>query len=204
MAHGKRLGSFISEKTAEYILVPNLVRHLGSEFRDILPMYFWSTREGSAIAMSQMAETTVRVIAAFARRPKVSKSGTIMMKVNAELVEFTTHCAEFTIPVLAGVPLVASLSELRCNSEAVWFHIQASAPIEDSYLELRSRGKLAASDPTVTRGPLNRSDLCQLARSSPLVSWPKASQQLRELRCRAESNRFPYFGGYKPFYMILK
>lgn len=68
--------SFMSEHTAEYALVPDLVAHLGKHFSNIVPVYFWTTREGAHVGRESIGKHTVRVVAAFARRSKVLRRAT--------------------------------------------------------------------------------------------------------------------------------
>ena len=89
-------GSFISEHTAEYILVPNLLRRLTPHYQHIIPMFFWSTREGNTIAARTMSDVTVRLLTAFPRRPKIAAShpNRITMKVNQRLLAYARAGAE--------------------------------------------------------------------------------------------------------------
>ena len=54
--------SFMSENTAAYALVPDIVAHLSEHFTHVIPVYFWSTREGSRLGIESMVNQTVRVI----------------------------------------------------------------------------------------------------------------------------------------------
>ena len=118
----KRLTSFMSEHTAEYVLVPNIVRQLSAHFCDIIPMYFWSTREGNRTADEFMSARPARILTVFPRRPKVSETveERITMKVNQELIGYTRVSLSVMIPVFAGVPLVSSLLALRIESPCSW------------------------------------------------------------------------------------
>ncbi len=65
--------SFISEHTAEFILVPKLVNILSKTFSDIIPIYLWLTREGSNMAKSCTKDVKFQIISVFPRRPKVTE-----------------------------------------------------------------------------------------------------------------------------------
>lgn len=126
---------FMSEHTAEYALVSNLIAHLADCFPRVIPMCFWSTREGARIAEESMGGHRVRVVAAFARRPKVLRSGqpSILVKINAQLFVGAAEGSEFGIPVLAGVPLVASLSDFTIGVPCSWFYIAPNSPDRNDY-----------------------------------------------------------------------
>ena len=45
---------FMSEHSTEYALVPNFIAQVAGRFPHVIPMYFWSTREGAQIANESM------------------------------------------------------------------------------------------------------------------------------------------------------
>ena len=109
-----KLSSFISEHTGEYALIPDLRRRLSPRYRNIVPIYFWSSREGNVRMLEKLRPMPVRLLTAFARRPKVDKRhpGTIYLKVNKELVEYAHASEPLGLPVIAGIPLVSSVFDL--------------------------------------------------------------------------------------------
>ncbi len=106
------LESFISEHSAEYILVPNIVRRLTPKFTQVAPVFLWLSREGNRTALEMMAGKRIRLLTAFPRRPKILSPNSIAMKVNHELVAYSERSADAGMVVLLGVPLVSSLSTL--------------------------------------------------------------------------------------------
>ena len=115
--------SFMSEHTAEYVLVNDLVHRLSPAFPDLLPMFFWATREGNRTAIESMRNLNFRLLTCFARRPKVAQfvNEHILMKVNPELKQYYQACRPLGIPVVAGLPMIRSLSSLRLTSVCNWF-----------------------------------------------------------------------------------
>lgn len=65
---------FMSERTAEYVLVPDIMHRLRQEFSSIVPFYYWASREGS-VKVAHSYSGHVRVVAAYARRPKIDQVG---------------------------------------------------------------------------------------------------------------------------------
>ena len=129
---------FMSERTAEYSLVPVAIQALRSSGARVLPFYFWVTREGSRMGIQSGEGIYVRVAAVFARRPKIFKpwDDTIQVKFNDSLFRAANEGRRIDVPVLAGVPLVSSLFELTAGFRTLWFHLDPYAPIEDVVLEI--------------------------------------------------------------------
>jgi hypothetical protein len=199
----------MSEHTAEYVLVPDLVRRLSPHFRAIIPMFFWSTREGNATARKLMSNISVRLVTAFPRRPKISRSAEnqITMKVNQELLSYASVSADAGIPVFAGIPLVASLSTLRVESSCCWFDLREFTTADrDCFVGMTLDGAITPDHQAQEFSPLPLNDLQILAivNESPVLPWVDAIEALRRIRYMApESGRFSFFGGYKPFHFVF-
>lgn len=197
------LSSFISEHTAEYILVPDLVRRLAPDFQEVIPIFFWATREGNSTAAMTMFETSVRILSAFARRPKILAEDRIMMKINPELVQYSRISADAGIPVLAGIPLVSSLSLLRLSSKCSWYELGNTG---ESYVEVMLDGK-AVSEQHVRNQfttPLDDKQIREMASRSPVMTWASAVATIRAIRSQQSAfTHYPFFGGYKPFHLLL-
>jgi hypothetical protein len=109
--------SFMSERTAGYALVPDLISHMSERFSHVFPVYFWSTREGARVGRESMEHHRVRVVGAYARRPKVIHPGDdkILVKVNDLLFSAAIEGTAFGIPIFAArrpVFLVSSRIQL--------------------------------------------------------------------------------------------
>lgn len=209
MSRTKHLQSFMSEHTAEYALAPDLIRRLSPHFNGIIPMFFWSTREGNAAARKGMANMTVRLLTAFPRRPKTSGSdqSRVFMKVNVELLSYAQTSTRLGVSVCAGVPVITSLSAFRPNSPCCWFDLQGFGEShQDHILEIASDGTAATVSESNSSSPQPLTDmqLAALANQCPLLSWVEAVERLREIRfLTPDSGRFSFFGGYKPFHFAL-
>lgn len=201
--------SFISEHTAEYILVPDLLRRLVPYFQHIIPMFYWSTREGNTIAGRTMGDVRVRLLAAFPRRPKVTDShpDRVTMKVNQRLLVYARAGSEMGVPVIAGIPLVSSFHSLRSDSPCAWYDLQPLASEEDDcFIEMDEEGSVIAETPkrTLPSKKLSDVEILALLERSPIYSWDHAVTILSQLRhSQPESSGFPFFGGYRPFHLVL-
>ena len=206
----------MSEHSAEYVLVNDLVTRLTPTFTDIIPIFFWMTREGNTTAIASMQGLNLRLVVCFARRSKVDSAAphSLFMKVNCELTEYRKACAPLNIPVLAGIPMIKSLSSLRLHSTCNWFDLASFDSVKetdfDVTIDSNGTASLANSGRRLATA-LTTSDLEELIRRSPVVTWDYAVECLRHARKAARdlsTNRygyapFPFGGGYKPFLLLV-
>ena len=202
--------SFISEHTAEYALVRSLVGILSQQFSTIIPVYFWATREGSIIAAKSVERTHVRVIAAYARRPKVVNpyDNIVLVKINALLLQAGAAGLDVGIPVLAGVPLASGLLQFSIETPCSWFHINGRVPgDQDVEICISLSGEAQESNscrPGVV-GPLTANDLLSIVQSEArAMPWDVAVDCIRRVRSSGEKGmRGFFFSGYRPFYVVV-
>ena len=202
--------SFISEHTAEYALVCDLVAILSREHPNVIPVYFWTTREGSTVASKSVGTCKVRVVAAYARRPKVTDptNTAILMKVNSLLLQAGAAGMEAGSPVFAGVPLAAGLLQFSLKTPCCWFHLKDDSPedrdinIQISLSGQRQEGDLDSSG---VAGPLTIDEILTVVRQHTRpMCWDEAICCIRHIRSRGEIGmRGFFFSGYRPFYLIL-
>ncbi len=200
--------SFMSERTAEYALVPDFVAKLSGRFPSIVPLYFWSTREGSRIGRGSLCRWPVKIVAAFARRPKVSQPGddSIIVKINAVLFDVAHTAAEIGVPVFAGVPLVSDLVSYSIGIQCSWFHV-TSVPEQnvDRKFRLSLNGQPQCAEfPQGIAGPLSENSLVNIADSeSHELDWMSALEAMRRIKS-VGGFRHPIFGGgYRPFFLLM-
>lgn len=197
--------SFISEHSAEYILVPKLVSLLEKHFSKVIPIYFWITREGSLIARACQPSQSVRIIRVFARRPKINipNQKSIEVKFNESLFEHTEFVMSLGIPTFAGVPLASSILDLSSNTKCAWFEL--TEPEEDIIYELSLNAEVIqqSSVSSAIEGPLAELLLIDkiIDKAHP-IEWNKALDSLKLLRSLVGGF---WFGssGYRPFYIML-
>ena len=206
--------SFMSEHTAEYVLVNDLVCRLTPAFPNLIPIFFWAKREGNRTALESMHDLNCRLVTCFARRPKVEYAAPdhLFMKINSELMQYRQACEPLDIPVLAGLPMVKSLSDLRLNSPCNWFDLAKFDCInQEFYVTLGPDGAVTLDDSThKLPKPLTNPQIEELVNKSPLLTWSRAVEHLRHVRRMVSDHarknygyvRFPFFGGYKPFLLL--
>ncbi|EGQ8513478.1 hypothetical protein GQ852_24395 [Vibrio parahaemolyticus] len=179
--------SYISEHTAEYVLVPAMKSLLEQKFPIVLPMFPWLTREFSNVAKSTHGFSSFRVLAMFPRRPKVSNCD-IYLTINSELSAFNKLAVEHGIMVVAGFPIARNLRELASCRECAWLRI------DECYDYLEHVNKL---DPM----RLADEEILEEVLCSPDQSMDSLEMFIRYTRETLPRN---FFGArYKPVYFLV-
>jgi len=201
---------FMNARTAEYALVPDIVRRLSSHFRATVPMFYWKSIEGQTKARTSSSDC-VRITACYPRRPKVRTTGdsTVWMDVNAILSEQSQRFNAAGIPVFAGVPCVSRLSDFHPTVPCVWFSLDGHYERNAVHVEIDiSLGTVVRSDSRRSNflSPLHTSDIIEIVSKAPSVYWPDALDLIGRVWKEYESAvHFAGFLGpqirYKPFFL---
>ena len=204
--------SFISEHTAEYILVPRICRAIQDYEYRCIPFYFWATREGATKSQLSGAGVNVRLIAVYPRRPKVENPGQEMIdvKFNYSLFQSAIASKNYDIPVIAGVPLASSFTQLSIDTNCTWFYLNPDfTPVDDIIISI------SVNDHTINRllGPeleiIQENQLFHyLINKTAPIEWNRCIEIIHELRFIAQDTNYhnpfmQWFGMYKPFYIAL-
>lgn len=196
--------SFISEHTAELILVPQIIQILHPIYGKITPFYYWATREGGLMSRNSFAGHLVKLIAVYPRRPKVIHPGLgqIQVKLNDLLFYRSRYFQNKGVPVFAGVPLADSFEDILLGTECVWLELN---PVNSETLieiNLQTKQVVGFSDKV-----LQPEDILELANSAQVSTWPEALQKIRDL---GRDSEIEYRGWnrmsgdlYKPIYLVL-
>jgi hypothetical protein len=208
--------SFLSEHSAEFVLVPQLIRILSDSYEGITPFYFWAGREGSLISKCCDTGESIRMVAVYARRPKISSYNDyeITVKFNAVLSEKAYEFSKVGIPVLAGVPRVTSIMDFRLEAKCSWFQILSDGEPADieGILNIDDESSIKIPVNNFVRGPLSESAINSLMiQQCNQMKWVEAIDVIRTVRASRPRNYLDYssylarmFGGYKPFFLILR
>lgn len=197
---------FISEHTAEFVLVSEAVDAFAALCSKVIPISFWASREGRAKVSSE--RMCFRVVSVFARRPKVISSAdqVVIVKINRALFEYAAAAEQFGIPTLAASPLVASLDRLHIGCESVWFRLCDNGEREDFCLEVPlEKSRLQAAKRENVSGPSEIKEISRrVADSAERLSWQEVVRRLRELKNAAGPSGFMFGPAtYKPFHLLL-
>ncbi len=195
--------SFMSEHTVEFYLVPRFGTILRARFSSVLPLFFWSTREGNTTSRRASMPEAVRVCALFPRRPKLGETGNVLMKVNEQLFDMAFDLSEAGIPVFAGVPVVSSLVQLAQTFECNWYSLIASqGGFADCEIECDSGANLTDA---AVRGPLRQDEVLGIveARARP-ARWEGMIETLRSVRSQQlDRYQFRFGPAYRPVYFMF-
>ncbi len=191
-----RLRSFMSEKTAEYVLGPDLVRHLDDPSLTIFS--FASTREGN---IRHIAGEPVEadLVSAFARRPKISWRNhpeIPIMKVNPVLAEYSQASVEAGIPVLAGMPMVTRLQDMNNNVRCSWIDLRTIGSLDEPLLLQFHTG--TCPNGVEYHEPMKGEAL----RSTMRGNWKPLEELFETLKQLRPILKLTQFGGYKPFHIL--
>ncbi len=201
--------SFICEHSAEFVLVPEFARILSRDQRHVTPIYFWSSREGCRISRECDRGEPIRVVAMYARRPKISDPGQdqILVKFNRELFLHARRLRDVDIPVFAGVPRVSTIMDLCIGAPCSWFEINGddSAPEgEECTLDVQS-GAVTSSSSQRSWVPATEEHIDRIVASSTCqMPWSDAIERIRFSRAPQDSLGWSSrLGSYKPVYFCV-
>jgi len=191
--------SFMSEHTTEFYVVPRFRAIIEKRFSSALPMYFWSSREGTA--RDAHVGVQGRLCALFARRPKDPTPTHVIMKVNAEVFDDAVRLRKLGIPTFVGMPEVVSFLELAGEFECAWFSLRAT---EDAQSDFYFTSAAPVEPDFRVRGPLNEEEICGIVQDECRdVTWAEAVGCMSEVRRSAAPGRFIFGPSYKPVYFFI-
>ncbi len=208
-----RSTSFISEHTAEYVLVPRVVEILSRSYAVAVPFYYWASREGASLSRAVGPRSEIRLVSVYPRRPKFTEPGgeDITVRFNDLLFEAAAKSEPLGIPVFAGVPLASCLQELGGNTKCAWFRIPSSeAPPATTDIQLGLDGEVRSTDPQLVEGPITEEEFSErVQRLSRPMEWSEVRGVIKMTRQRdgGDSRFYSYtpfwFNSYKPFHVLL-
>lgn len=198
--------SYFSERTAEYSILPPLVAYLAKRFGRAAPMYYWSTREGNTVAREVHANQRLRVLAVFARRPKVWDGSVIRATMNPELFDFAHRAKALGIPTVAGLAAVANVFELGQDCRTLWLALdEADSEGFEFHVDLSSVTLSPARWDGKIVGTLQVDDLGDAVEAAPILSWRDAMVAIGSVRRASRVSGFQVWGGsfYTPAYIVV-
>lgn len=173
----------------------------------MIPVYFWANREGGRLARESLDLSDIRVLTAYARRPKVRHPGDdqIVMRMNEELYVAASRGAEMGCPVLAGIPLVSTLRDLVLGAPCRWFLVHGTGLTEGvpDLVRIETRSGELPEHP-VGVSAVDAGDIAAIAANARRMSWGEAVNAIRSLRTPYEEFQGWWGrGSYRPFHLLL-
>ena len=199
--------SYICEHTAEFTLIPVLKTILLKKYDTVTPIFPWITREGSNLSKKIHSNEKFNILGMYPRRPKIQIRGeaNLLITINDEIVESAKAGLERGIPIIAGCPLAYNFWSLGNNPKCLWIKLNEDTPksicaetIDDEIKIGEPKDKNTfSSDQEIIRYSTSH---CRV------VSLDEAIDTIKLIR-RCGYNHdssYPFVGGYKPVYFLMK
>lgn len=199
------LTSFMSERTAEYIILPHLTNILGQSFKSVTPIFYWATREGNSNNIFSFS-APVKILSMYARRPKINTKmpECVYVKFNQLLFDRSQYLYENGIATIVGVPISQSLADLNTKTKTKLFEINVNGHEEIISFDINSSARIT----TKNVFELDAKDVIKfIDAKSQLIYWEDFPRLIKGMRHYSSSHGYfrSIFGDiYKPVYIILQ
>ena len=204
--------SFISEHSVEYFVSSRISVILSREHKRVVPIYFWSSREGGVISREIHSQRKLRLLAVFPRRPKIdiTQSDIVYGKINDTLIRFSDVAQSFGIPTIFCFPIISSLVDISSDFECLWLTVR-SKEYSDRQFNVHKKSLKISFNAKQENGIqlLNPFAILEMASESKIYEWDEAIERIRILRkATLGDERFSimwFWGGhqYKPIYVLI-
>jgi hypothetical protein len=200
----KEYSSFMSEHTAEFVLIPKLIDILRRKFEVVIPIFPWATREGNNFSKMIHEKDKFRILGLYPRRPKLNlHDHKTLIKINREFFDGANEASKINIPMIAGCPLARNLWELNEDTKCIW--IKLTNRTKDYYIieyndEILPELKILQNEEVLK----NNDDLLEFViDKSKNQDFEFLIQAIRIIKSHGYT-RFMGIGSYKPVYFLLK
>lgn len=198
--------SFISERSAEMLLVAELMSLIRDVYPSVTPLFYWSTREGNNLSRQSFHGKTLKIVVLYARRPKVEYigSGEIEIKLNELLFRRSDLYSHSGMPVIAGCPLADKLEELVMGVPCIWLKLMLGGNTEVITVNVTDPVIQAENAVIITRD-----DILRMIATSNDFTWARAIDVINSVRRETLMDddgafRFGMYGDiYKPVYLLI-
>ncbi|MNW44343.1 hypothetical protein D3C74_215730 [compost metagenome] len=197
--------SFLSERSAEYVLIPKFYESLLRISNRITPIYFWATREGASYSKSAFKGRSIAIVALYARRPKIQSvdSEVIELKFNSELFARTAYLASNGISVFAGAPLITKLEDLNLEADCKWFTLLPTSNSVDEYVGIDKTGRVINKSSKNIKEVTTNEIVDIVEKTSRNLSWESGINILKNNKYNNQNTKWYFGAGYKPVYFVL-
>lgn len=200
--------SFICERSAEYILIPQVIEALRSKFRYVVPIYPWISREGGNISKLVNSSCSFKVLGLYPRRPKLLPNNEeIIVKFSEQIIYGAKASQALGIPIIAGCPLAKSFWELSECKSFLWANLAEFSIDDIDYCAVVNAHGLMKDEPEgYFFKDINRIYEI-IERSDKYFNISTFIDAIKEIKMSSGGIGYyipMYFmGGYKPVYFLL-
>ena len=186
--------SYICEHSAEFSIVPYLKSLLEKEFKYVVPISPWLSREFARKSKEVHKNTEFQVLVVFPRRPKTNEENDIFVTLNSEIYAFKDISVKYGIEAIAGCPLATDFWELATSTRYVWLDV--GHPSDHEYL-------IKITSPTAKNDVfLSDEQILDLVRKSAFQTIGSLEEFVRE--ARSVQSHFFFGSRYKPVYFLVR
>lgn len=197
--------SFISEHTAEYVLVPQLTSILKQKFEVVIPIFPWMTREGNNFSRAIHRDDKFLIVGLYPKRPKLSRTrDKFLIKINKEFLNTAREASKISIPMIVGCPLVENLWDLNVNVKCIW--IKLTSKTKDFY-NLECEDKISHKYRILQNEEVlnEKEDVLKFVISnSKILNYENLILAMKTIKANSTTTYFMGWGTYKPVYFLLK
>jgi len=200
--------SFISEHTAEFLLLPELIKVLGEKYANVAPIYPWLRREGGKLSMHIHEKDKFRVIGMFPRRPKMKRvdDEKLIFTFNSNVKAYAENGLKHGVPFIAGCPLVKNFWPSKEEGKVIWVEVTNNTPsryevnVDNDSFSVEDGAPILSNSEIIekvnnTSKLFQISDFIDVVRSLKSASIPYGGGFFSQLGL---------VGGYKPVYFLVK
>lgn len=195
--------SFVNERSVEYLLTPHFAKILSIKYPNVIPIFFWTSREGGRAAGHCLADLNVIIVALYGRRPKIDvpNQDFIEVKFNEALFRRNDYFAQNGIAVFAGVPVVSSLLGFNFGASCKWFSFNEGGSEELVRLPIKGNGEMLCQHISEIAAI---EILDKINKTCKIQSWSDAVEVLRNMRHSQPHFYHGLYGDiYKPVYFVI-
>ncbi len=197
--------SFCTERTVEYCLIPKFQTILES-IGSVAPIFYWKNREGNLRSNEMHTGSRVKIVAFFARRPKVKPNAQLIVegKINEGIFHFSEHARKQGIPTFAGFPTASNVFDLN-GAECFWFKITPDYRSNPIFRIIN--GELQSEEDGIANLLVDDVDIVECVEQTALeMEWQDASEIMYDMnRVVTIADHWQYGRlTYKPVYFLIR
>lgn len=198
MPYPRKPTAVMNEQTAALTVMPIIRQLLMTAFDFVIPINFWSTREGTGKAIAVFEGMSMQVVAVYPRRAKTLDDlpGSIFIKINQKLYDHAVELESKGIPVFAAASTARSLLDLANASQCCYIPLIPGGAEDIFEVDIESA--------TFVEPRINDVEFLSLiADKAKTMNYQEAAIAIRESFRRSHHYVMAsLWGQYKPIYFL--